>query len=449
MPPVDILDRLTPTSLRTKLALSLALMSLITVLIVGSLANQQLMQKFDESIRIDASKRFSHDVLAYINTYGSWQQGQAHETFRSFSERTALVSNQIQSDSTGSTEISPVENGNPRAYTSNLVRPAFRFYLFNLQYHSLFKLPPYEVGDRVNNDHMAKLKPIYNNEKIVAYFVPEGEASYSDLDLNYIEAMRHAIIVGAMVALVAALILGYWYASYLTFSLRNLTQAVQAMGKGDLRQEVQIQSFDEVGMLAKEFNKMSKELAVSDAELRESYAQIAKQTELLRELSVRDELTKLYNRRYFDRQGEYLFNQAVRYHRPFSVMIGDIDYFKKINDEFSHAVGDIVLRHIGLIMTSKVRSSDLVARYGGEEFVIAFPETNILQAKATCEALRLRIEHYPWYEIQPNLKVTMSMGLCGDTKVESIHKMIQVADEMLYKAKNEGRNQIQISRDYL
>ncbi|MFM9836229.1 MAG: GGDEF domain-containing protein [Methylophilaceae bacterium] len=446
---VDILDRLTPTSLRTKLALSLALMSLITVLIVGWLANQQLMQKFDETIRLDASKRFSHDVAAYINTYGSWQKGQAHETFRNFTERNALVMHQNLTASNQSKEISATEKGTPRPYTSNLVRPAFRFYLFNSNYHSLFKLPPYAVGDKAIAAHMAELKPIYVNDKVAAYYVPEGKPSYSDLDLGYIEAVRHAIVIGALVALITALVLGFWYASYLTSTLRNLTSAVQAMGQGDLRQQVQIHSFDEVALLAKAFNKMSKELAASDAELRESYAQIEKQAELLRELSVRDELTKLYNRRYFDTQGAYLFNQAVRYHRPFSVMIGDIDFFKKINDAYSHAVGDEVLRRIGEIMTSKMRTSDLVARYGGEEFVIAFPETNLLQAKATCEALRQRIQEYPWHEIQANMKVTMSMGLCAETKVGSIHEMLQIADDMLYKAKNQGRNQVLAHRPML
>jgi len=439
---VDLLDHLTPTSLRTKLALSLALMSLITVLIVGWFANQQLMQKFDETISQDASKHFSHDVAAYINTYGSWQEGQAHESFRNFTERNAPVINRDQALSAESKGISTVEKGAPRPYTSNLVRPAFRFYLFNTHYHSLFKLPPYEVGDEATSAHKAALKPIYVNDKVAAYYVPEGKPSYSDLDLGYITAMRDAIIAGALVALLTALVLGYWFAGYLTATLRNLTGAAQAMGQGDLRQQVHIHSYDEVGVLARAFNKMSKELAENDAALRQSHSQIEKQAEQLRELSVRDALTQLHNRRYFDKQGEYLFSQAQRYHRPFSVMIGDIDLFKKINDSYSHAVGDEVLRRIGEILASKVRTSDLVARYGGEEFVIAFPETNLLQAKATCEALRQRIEDYPWHEINAHLKVTMSMGVCSDMKAESIHKMLQMADEMLYKAKNAGRNQV-------
>ena len=436
---VDVIDYLTPTSLRTKLALSLGLMSLITVLIVGWFANQQLMQKFDETISQDASKRFSYDVATYINTYGSWQQGQAHESFRSFTERNAPVINQ---DSSELKELTTVEIGAPRPYTSNLERPAFRFYLFNTHYNSLFKLPPYAVGDKASSAHKAALKPIYVNNKIAAYYVPEGKPSYSDLDLGYITAMRDAIIAGALVALLTALALGYWFAGYLTATLRNLTGAARAMGQGDLRQQVHIHSYDEVGVLAKAFNKMSKELAENDATLRESHAQIEKQAEQLRELSIRDALTQLHNRRYFDKQGEYLFSQAQRYHRPFSVMIGDIDFFKKINDGFSHAVGDEVLRHIGQILATKVRTSDLVARYGGEEFVIAFPETGLMQAKITCEGLRQRIEDYPWQEIAPGLKVTMSMGLCADSNAESIHKMLQAADEMLYKAKQRGRNQV-------
>ena len=185
---------------------------------------------------------------------------------------------------------------------------------------------------------------------------------------------------------------------------------------------------------------MSDTLTANHKALEESREQIQQQAERLRELSVRDALTGLYNRRYFDEQGAQLFERAVRYQRPLVVMIGDIDHFKKINDTWSHAMGDDVLRRIGEILTSKVRGSDLVARYGGEEFVVAFPETSLTQAAATCEALRQRIESYPWESLHPHLKVTISIGLCADTSVKDIHAMVEIADSYLYKAKQSGRN---------
>ena len=91
----------------------------------------------------------------------------------------------------------------------------------------------------------------------------------------------------------------------------------------------------------------------------------------------RDALTKLHNRRHFDERATTLFSHAVRHKQPFTMVIGDIDFFKKIKDQFSHATGDAVLRHVGEILRSHMRLSDLVARYGGEEFVLALPETEL------------------------------------------------------------------------
>jgi two-component system cell cycle response regulator len=89
-----------------------------------------------------------------------------------------------------------------------------------------------------------------------------------------------------------------------------------------------------------------------------------------------------------------------------------------------------------------MRSSDLVARYGGEEFVVAFPETDLQHAREACEALRQRVEAYPWHEVHPDLRVTISLGLSSDTTVASFHTMLEAADALLYNAKRNGRNQV-------
>ncbi|HEX8834803.1 MAG TPA: GGDEF domain-containing protein, partial [Abditibacteriaceae bacterium] len=161
-----------------------------------------------------------------------------------------------------------------------------------------------------------------------------------------------------------------------------------------------------------------------------------------KELSIRDGLTKLYNRRHFDEQGAKVLAQTERYKQPLSVMIGDIDHFKKINDGFSHATGDEVLRHVAKILQENTRNSDLVARYGGEEFVIAFTQTSLEQAKMLCEKLRRQIEAYPWHEIHPDLRVTMSMGLNANTRLGSFERMVAAADVKLYQAKTSGRNRV-------
>jgi diguanylate cyclase (GGDEF)-like protein len=184
------------------------------------------------------------------------------------------------------------------------------------------------------------------------------------------------------------------------------------------------------------------ELQLRYEELQALHDKVHEQAAQLKELSIRDGLTALYNRRHFDEQGASALAQAQRYDQPLSVMIGDIDFFKRINDNFSHAVGDEVLRQVAKILQNNTRDSDIVARYGGEEFVMALPQTSLPHAVALSEKLRILIEAHSWHDIDPELRVTMSMGLCADTQIGSFEKMVAAADEKLYQAKNSGRNRV-------
>jgi diguanylate cyclase (GGDEF)-like protein len=459
-------------SLREKLLLSLLVTALASTSLAGGLAYWRLTQKFDSLVQQESVRRFTANVSDYFRAYGSWEEGQKRESFRSFTERRNSLLGQAVGGKIGPLPVSrealaargtpesagvgpalpgltpdslvlpPVAPGEAPPSPSNIHRPPFRFYLFDEHLHSLADLPPYKVGDPIRAQHRDKLQPIESDGRIVAHYVPEGKVAYSDLDLGYLSAMREALLAGALAGLVLTLILGFLLGTRLNRTLRRLTRAVRAMRHGYLKQYVEVESNDEIGMLARSFNRMSEKLARQYAELRESKLRIEKLALQLRELSMRDALTQLHNRRYFDEHGSRLFQHAVRYQRPFSVMLADIDHFKQINDRYSHSMGDEVLRRIGEILRTKVRASDLVARYGGEEFVIAFPETDLQQAHETCESLRKRIESYPWQELHPELKVTMSMGLSSDAYVRDIHIMLEAADALLYRAKHEGRNRV-------
>lgn len=427
-------------SLRGKIIGSLLIVSFFVVCTVGWVANQQILRKFDDARRNDAAMRFSRDVAVYIETYGSWQQGIAHESFRSFTERNRPPID--RPEFVDRRVITTVPMGAPKPHLSNLDRPPFRFYLFDTDFHALFNLEPYRIGDDARAEHRAIAKPISVHDQVVAYFIAEGKPSYSDLDLAYIEALRHALSVGVMAALALALVLGVLLGTGLSRNLRKLTRAVQAMDEKNLHQAVEINSRDEVGKLAAAFNHMSVRVANANSALLESHTQIAAQAEQLRELSERDELTQLYNRRYFNTRVEQLFKQTERYQRPLTIMLGDIDYFKKINDTYSHAVGDQVLRTVAEILLGNVRSTDVVARYGGEEFIIVFPETAISEASTRCELLRQRVQEFAWSSFDSDLKVTMSMGLSSNANLHSVQEIIHHADVLLYRAKHSGRNQV-------
>ncbi|MGE0080498.1 MAG: GGDEF domain-containing protein [Thiohalomonadaceae bacterium] len=99
---------------------------------------------------------------------------------------------------------------------------------------------------------------------------------------------------------------------------------------------------------------------------------------------MRDGLTGLRNRRFFDQQARELFGRAARSGRPLAVMLGDLDIFKDVNDRLSHKTGDRVLREVSDILRRRVRGADVVARYGGEEFAIVFPDTTLQQAQGVC-----------------------------------------------------------------
>jgi diguanylate cyclase (GGDEF)-like protein len=210
---------------------------------------------------------------------------------------------------------------------------------------------------------------------------------------------------------------------------------------------VAIASRDEVGVLARAFNAMSDELAQSHERLQASYRTISQQADQLREQAIRDALTGLYNRRYFDERAAWMYQQSIRYGHPMAVAIGDVDNFKTINDKFSHAIGDAVLRELSDLLRQHLRSSDLAARYGGEEFVFAFPQTGIAEAAECCERLRQIIAAHPWRQIHPDLAVTISLGVAAEQAPGGIEPMLAAADHQLYAAKLMGRNRVSQSGD--
>jgi diguanylate cyclase (GGDEF)-like protein len=320
--------------------------------------------------------------------------------------------------------------------------PPFRFVLADADYKILLGGGQFRVDDSLPEALRATARPIVVKDQTVAYMSSEGALTPTPQEQKYIDALYNSLLWGIAAAAGLATLLGVLLSRGLSRSLSGLTQAVKGMHEGELRQQVPVKGKDEVAALASAFNEMSEQLAQSHEELNASHATILQQAEQLRELSIRDALTQLYNRRHFDEQANTLFNQAVRHKRPLALVICDIDHFKKINDTYSHATGDVVLRHVGNILRKHMRLSDLVARYGGEEFVMAFPETPGPQAAALCDKLRGLIESYPWHEVHPDLKVTMSMGVYADIAAGSAETMLQKADALLYRAKESGRNRV-------
>jgi diguanylate cyclase (GGDEF)-like protein len=139
------------------------------------------------------------------------------------------------------------------------------------------------------------------------------------------------------------------------------------------------------------------------------------------------------------------FNVALRYQRPLSVIMFDIDHFKAVNDTFGHAVGDQILKQVADIASVELRNADVIGRYGGEEFVVVLPMTNVQQACLVAERIRVGVEALRVPTEKGDAKVTLSIGIVemtGDEQSDSIENLTRRADEAMYAAKQEGRNRI-------
>lgn len=164
-----------------------------------------------------------------------------------------------------------------------------------------------------------------------------------------------------------------------------------------------------------------------------------------REQSITDELTQVFNRRYFNQRFERELQRAQRYQRSLSLIMLDIDHFKIFNDTHGHLWGDAVLKQVAQTLEGSLRQADILARFGGEEFVILLPEIDRAHGQQVAEKLRHAIANtvFPKAETQPFGRITASLGLAAFPEdATETEDLIHVADQGLYLAKARGRNQV-------
>lgn len=164
--------------------------------------------------------------------------------------------------------------------------------------------------------------------------------------------------------------------------------------------------------------------------------------EEVKNLAIRDDLTGLYNRRYFQEVLAHQVQICHRYHWPLSLLFLDLDDFKLINDTRGHAVGDLVLRFVADYLKAHLRHADVISRYGGEEFVVLLPQTNQEQAFLLAERLRQGIAATPVPAGEEKLWVTVSVGVSSLTPPMSGDDLLQSADAAMYRAKQAGKNRV-------
>jgi len=245
---------------------------------------------------------------------------------------------------------------------------------------------------------------------------------------------------------------------------RSIVRPILALSDGALRiatgeTDVVIpgaSASDEIGVLTRAFNEMSSRLREKQNELEESRLEVEdanarliaqnqelqRVSEVFQQLSITDDLTKLHNHRFFQNHLPREIKRSERTGEPLSLIVIDIDDFKKLNDRFGHAVGDAVLRKMADVMSESVREMDLLARYGGEEFALLASRTDLEGVIALAEKIRATVAGSRFSVVDvdgpKHISITASFGVAqyrGDEKA-----FFNDADRALYRAKNSGKD---------
>lgn len=208
---------------------------------------------------------------------------------------------------------------------------------------------------------------------------------------------------------------------------------------------------DEVGTLMKSFTGMLSTIEQQAVEINTfanrldaAYKELEVTNTRLKETSFRDEVTGLYNRRFFSLRIEEELSRFKRFNHPVSVVILDIDGFKSVNDEFGHHAGDAVLKQFAGILKREAREIDSVGRYGGEEFLVLLAGTVLDAAVTFAERVRKQVEAHTFVFDGGSLRRTASFGVSGwpHPRIGDCDQLVRAADDALYVAKETGRNRV-------
>ena len=207
------------------------------------------------------------------------------------------------------------------------------------------------------------------------------------------------------------------------------------------QQQLQLQVAEKTA----ELQRQADYLTAADMERSELLAKLKVQAQEFEQQAYLDALTGLANRRAFDEALTRECARARRSNSALSLALMDIDHFKLVNDTYSHSVGDEILKQVAKVISVHCREDDTVARWGGEEFAILLPNTTALMAREICERVRKAVMQIDCSTLAPGLKLTISMGIAEFAGEDKHEKLLSRSDSALYKAKQSGRNRVDIA----
>jgi len=261
---------------------------------------------------------------------------------------------------------------------------------------------------------------------------------FSEIDiylLKYLKELeQEEDIAYRFIIFISFILLSVVFTTYFNFKksivnpLEKLTFWIEQMKENKFVSKERSFQNDEIGMVMNSFINMADT--------------IQKDIKELESLSTTDILTKLNNRVTLDKVLEEAYYNVNRYDTQYSLILIDIDHFKNVNDEFGHIIGDVVLREFAAVLKKDVRKSDTLGRWGGEEFLIICANTDKEGASRLGEKLRENIENFEFTKVN---KKTASFGVTSFNTYQSVVDVLDNADKALYKAKNQGRNQVVVT----
>jgi diguanylate cyclase (GGDEF)-like protein len=259
------------------------------------------------------------------------------------------------------------------------------------------------------------------NKWSIGYVLPADRVY---VELSILKYNLLAIGATLLVVIILANLLG----KYVTKPIRELAVASTRVALGKLP-KIEVMRDDEIGQLSESFNRMV------DA--------VNRRDTVLKELATTDGLTGLYNHRFFKSELVKEVKSALRFNRPLSLLIADVDWFKQYNDTYGHTAGDMALKKISNALLKSTRDVDIAARYGGEEFSIILPEAGIKDALEIAERIRRAVAEEGLHIDKPGGVLTISIGVAELTGgVKDAEGLIKEADKLLYRAKELGRNRV-------
>jgi diguanylate cyclase (GGDEF)-like protein len=268
------------------------------------------------------------------------------------------------------------------------------------------------------------------------------------------------IMATAFLGLGFAMVVAWLIHATVTRKIVALTQSAAQLRVDGLKDSPQAPEGDEIGALADTFKGMvarmqdlvanleskvalrTEELAATNDMLAQAVQELDEKNHALEVMTRTDRLTGLANRRRLEEALRTEVLRARRYGKPFSVILLDIDHFKDVNDLYGHQAGDNVLIAIAGLLTRTARETDVVGRYGGEEFLLVCPETEIQVVAALAERLR---HEFTTTDFPLVGRVTSSFGVAEFAQNDDVHTLLERADQALYRAKDSGRNRVEVA----